>query len=445
MRSLHPNHVWQFDVSLCVLYYLKNQQGLRVMEQDEFYKNKPFNLERIKNERVLRYLVTDHFSGAFHLAYYVAPGENVETLTKFLLEAFTKRGREELLHGVPQILIWDAGSANQAHQTKHLLDKLGVKHHAHVPGCPWAKGQVESTHNVIERKFESRLSFCRVDTIEALNEMATTWSVSFQSTQVHSRHRQTRYGLWQTIRPQQLRVIADMAMLRAALQQTKPAVRKVKPQQLKIAFAPKGYKTMEYSLAHIPGICAGDEVQVTINPYRSPAVDITTWDDQGEPHMFSAEPIETDTAGFALDAPVFGQGYQSMPKTRAARHAEEADRRAYGTAERSELKKVRKSQPAFGGDIDPLADVRALSLPAHVQRPGTQLEIDAAAIPQAVRLPVTVALRRIRDALRLPPVQMRALNQFVRKHYTEGLDDIEIEQLIDQLEAGDVYLAETAT
>jgi hypothetical protein len=40
---------------------------------------------------------------------------------------------------------------------------------------------------------------------------------------------------------------------------------------------------------------------------------------------------------------------------------------------------------------------------------------------------------------------MRALNQFVRKHYTEGLDDIEIEQLIDQLEAGDVYLAETAT
>ncbi|MGY8872762.1 MAG: integrase, partial [Pseudomonadales bacterium] len=31
VRSLHPNHVWQFDVSVCVLYYLKCSVGLQVM------------------------------------------------------------------------------------------------------------------------------------------------------------------------------------------------------------------------------------------------------------------------------------------------------------------------------------------------------------------------------------------------------------------------------
>ena len=39
LRSLHPNHVWQFDVSICVLYYLKDKAGLQVMPKDEFYKN----------------------------------------------------------------------------------------------------------------------------------------------------------------------------------------------------------------------------------------------------------------------------------------------------------------------------------------------------------------------------------------------------------------------
>ncbi|MFO6204436.1 integrase, partial [Pseudomonas aeruginosa] len=52
LRSRHPNHVWQIDASLCVLYYLKpgadeHGNGLRVMEHDQFYKNKPKNVARI--------------------------------------------------------------------------------------------------------------------------------------------------------------------------------------------------------------------------------------------------------------------------------------------------------------------------------------------------------------------------------------------------------------
>lgn len=44
LRSLHPNHVWQIDASLCVLYYLRagtvKGNGLQVLDADKFYKNK---------------------------------------------------------------------------------------------------------------------------------------------------------------------------------------------------------------------------------------------------------------------------------------------------------------------------------------------------------------------------------------------------------------------
>ncbi|HCP0994756.1 TPA: integrase, partial [Escherichia coli] len=40
VASLHPNHVWQIDASLCTLYYLSNgHKGLQVMDSAKFYKN----------------------------------------------------------------------------------------------------------------------------------------------------------------------------------------------------------------------------------------------------------------------------------------------------------------------------------------------------------------------------------------------------------------------
>lgn len=39
MASLHPNHVWEIDASLCTLYYLSNgHKGLQVMDSAKFYK-----------------------------------------------------------------------------------------------------------------------------------------------------------------------------------------------------------------------------------------------------------------------------------------------------------------------------------------------------------------------------------------------------------------------
>lgn len=57
LASRHPNHVWQIDASLCVLYYMakdtgRKESGLQVMAHDVFYKNKPGNLKRIENDTV---------------------------------------------------------------------------------------------------------------------------------------------------------------------------------------------------------------------------------------------------------------------------------------------------------------------------------------------------------------------------------------------------------
>ncbi|MGY8829653.1 MAG: integrase, partial [Pseudomonadales bacterium] len=74
LASTHPNHVWQIDASICVLYYLKpgadsKANGLRVMDAAEFYKNKPKNLLRVAMDRVWSYEITDHASGSLYLEY----------------------------------------------------------------------------------------------------------------------------------------------------------------------------------------------------------------------------------------------------------------------------------------------------------------------------------------------------------------------------------------
>ena len=79
-RSLHPNHVWQIDASVCVVFYLNHKAGLHVMDEREFYKNKPANLKKIEKDRVIRYVLTDHTSGSIYHEYFWR-SENVENLT----------------------------------------------------------------------------------------------------------------------------------------------------------------------------------------------------------------------------------------------------------------------------------------------------------------------------------------------------------------------------
>ncbi|OQD07296.1 integrase, partial [Burkholderia cenocepacia] len=163
LASLHPNHVWQIDASLCVLYYLKpvadaRANGLRVMDHAEFYKNKPKNLARIAADRVWSYEISDHASDWIYTEY-VMGAESGENLCSTLINAMQERAGADLLHGVPRILMLDAGSANTASMTRNLCRSLGIELIVHKVGNARATGQVENARNLIERKFEPGLKF----------------------------------------------------------------------------------------------------------------------------------------------------------------------------------------------------------------------------------------------------------------------------------------------
>lgn len=434
MRSLYPNHAWQFDVSICVLYYLKSGKGLQVMPESEFYKNKPNNLERIRKERVLRYLATDHYSGAFFLRYYVAPGENTETITQFLFESFCERKTGELMYGVPKILIWDAGSANIAHQTRHMLGCLDVKHIAHTPGRPWAKGQVESTHNIVERNFESLLAFKTIDSIEMLNEYAIKWSISFQSIRKHSRHKATRYGVWQTVRAENLRIIPDIELVKSLMQQTKPEVRKVRSHELSISYAPKGYGSLDYSLSDIKHISGGDEVTVYVNPFSPPAIRVVSKDEHGNKHTHEVAPIKRDAVGFNESSPVVGEEHKSVRDAHSDTYRKQLDTKAWGTDNPRQIKKIRKGKvPAFNGAIDPMAHIEQQATPAFMQRKGKEMIIGGEVLTTQ-KTTFIGTLKRVKSLINPSKIEFNGLKALLKQRYPEGASELEISAFIKNWE-----------
>ncbi len=166
VASLHPNHVWQIDASLCTLYYLSNgHKGLQVMDSAKFYKNKPANLARIASDRVWSYEITDHASGWIYVEY-VTGAVSGENLCSVLINAMQERGGADVLHGVPKILYLDPGSANTAGMTKNMCRSLGIDLIAHKPHNARATGQVEKARDIIERKLEPGLKFRPVHSLE---------------------------------------------------------------------------------------------------------------------------------------------------------------------------------------------------------------------------------------------------------------------------------------
>ncbi|MCF4623547.1 DDE-type integrase/transposase/recombinase, partial [Acinetobacter baumannii] len=172
-KSLHPNHVWQVDASVCVLFYLP-KGGMQVMDEKKFYKNKPANVKKIENDRVIRYVMTDHYSGSIYVEY-VYGSESSENLIEIFLNAIQKRSAQEPMHGVPNILYTDKGCANTSGLFRNLLERLDVTFIPHATGNSQAKGQVENAQNIVETQFEGRLRFMQINNIQELNAQATAW------------------------------------------------------------------------------------------------------------------------------------------------------------------------------------------------------------------------------------------------------------------------------
>lgn len=123
-QSLHPNHVWQIDASVCVLFYLDNGCS-GVIEHDEFYKNKPENIEKKFKSMVIRYVVTDHYSGAVYFRYYLG-AESGEMLCSFFIEAIQNRAHEkDPFHGVPFLVVVDPAAPTRASASRPCAGNSG--------------------------------------------------------------------------------------------------------------------------------------------------------------------------------------------------------------------------------------------------------------------------------------------------------------------------------
>ncbi|MDD2815434.1 MAG: hypothetical protein PHP00_06800 [Thiotrichaceae bacterium] len=366
MRTEHPNQVWQIDASTCVIYYLKNG-AMQVMDERKFNSKKPQNLAKISDSRVTRYIVTDHYSGAFFLTY-VNGTESSSNFFNVFMDSMIQRDNKPFF-GVPFCLYFDAASAHQANTSKSLLEWLGVDYRHHLPGNAQATGSVEGLQNIVERNFESVLYMRPVQSLAQLNAAARAFQVAFQSDKnlnMHSRHGHTRYAMWSTIAPQQLRICPPLEKCQQVLR-SKPEQRVVTP-KLSI-----GYEGNQYSVRDIAAVRIGEYVTVATNPYRDDCVIVTLAGRDGLETHHECPLIKLDIAGFEIGAPVLFKEHKSAPDTSAEKVKKVMRKAAYGTESIIEADKRRlQKAPAFT-DINPFADIEQANIPDHLPRRGVAL------------------------------------------------------------------------
>lgn len=369
LRSLHPNHVWQIDASMCVLYYLHaktdKEAGLQVMEHKQFYKNKPANLKRIESDRVWSYEWTDHYSGAIGV-HYVLGAESAANLIESFLFAISKR-EDDPFHGVPRILMMDMGSANTSGNFGNLAHRLGVDPIPHAPGNARATGQVEKARDLIEKGFESALRLCPVGSLQELNAQAQRWARWFNATRLHSRHGRTRYDLWMTITADQLRIAPPLEHCRA-LVNDQPEARKVSD-KLRVS-----YRGREFDVSSVPGVMVGEQLQLALNPWQVDGAVVVLRDANGHETLHTVPVVDKDDAGFALTANVIGEDWKQAPRTVLEDNREQVQRIAMdaATTNEAEAKAKAKAVP-FGGRIDPFKVIEQAPERTWLPRQGAEV------------------------------------------------------------------------
>lgn len=424
LKSLHPNHAWQIDASLCVLYYLKARHdrecGLQVMGYKQFYKNKPANLKSIENDRVWSYEITDHYSGAIFV-HYVNGAESGINLAESFIRSICPRPRDPL-HGVPYYLMMDPGSANTAGTTMNLLRRLQVKPLVHAPGNARTTGQVEVARNIIERSFESGLRFSPVHDIEQLNERAQQWAIWYNATKVHTRHGKTRTDQWLTIAPEQLRIAPDIDTCRMLL--THEPESRVVDDWLRVSFAGQ-----RWDVSAVPRVMIGEKLQVTYNPYRRDTVFVVDRDEEGDEILYAAPLVERDVGGFADTANTIGEDYRRPAATEADANRREVERTIYDVATDAEVEAAKKAKTLpFGGRVDPMKRVTDADLPAVLPRRGTALDVTTrtAAAPERTLTLFETAAELARRGIAMDAEKNRLVAQwFVDGVPESALDDLQ--------------------
>lgn len=318
MRSKYGNHVHQFDISICTQYYF-GDRGIRDSNVIEMYKIENMKAEVARKNKILRYVITDHYSNAFYVRYYYSPGENTADVIDFLWRSWSLKDADNYpFCGTPEILYMDQGPANKAGVVKQLLRNLGIDYRYHDPGNARATGSVEGMQGFWERNFESRLATEPAKDIDDLNHKAGLACIGINGNAGYRvrRHGQTRSRFWFEHHQTPLRLVPEWEIF-SQFAMTEPEKRIVKANGV-VLYSTKYGQYSEFRLIGrdgiVPADLKGETVHVQYSPYEYPMLEVIWKLGTAEEKRFRAEPVEKDVAGFALSSPVFGQADTEMVK-----------------------------------------------------------------------------------------------------------------------------------
>lgn len=417
MRSLHPNYCHLADVSVCIQYYLKDGK-LGVMDERDYYKNKPDAFSKVK-QKLLRYVLTDHFSGLFVWRYYVAEGESRENLWDFLKWCWAAKTDSRLpFRGVPFYMLMDANSAQKSHALQNFFKGLGVVIPKGKPYNPRRQGGVETVHNIIENRFETRLRLCPAHSVEELNTWAIDYAINFHATKVHSRHGLTRLASWLLIEPEQLRLLPDEEVLNIIY--SEPAV------ECTVRNYRFSYRGSEFNVKHLPGVHHNAKLQVCVNPYRWKEERVVTvlWQDDAY-EVTAIGKLDALQGGFSVESAIIGQEYRARPETRTQQANKEISRMAYGDREPKKGDVPFEGTLVFGHQADKVGNLAVLP------KIGTPIPVARSVEP--VRIPFMKFLMRIRDVIGpIPP----GLRQQLSEEFGDSIDIKLAEEVIRAFEEG---------
>lgn len=369
LKTEHPNHLWQVDASVCVVFYLPDG-GAALVETDEavHYKNKPGNLKAIERFRVIRYVLTDHTSGVVRWRYY-PHSETGEHTVRFLAWCMARpRPHTDPFHGAPRALMSDPG-ATSARLVKRFCRRLDIHLQVNKPKNPRAKGQVENAQNLVERVFEGRLKFVRdkVTSIDVLNAMAEQFQIHFNATEVHTRHKETRFASWCRITHEQLRIAPSEAVL-LALATEEPESRRVSG-ELTVSF-----RGRTWNVRDVPGAEAGARLMVHWHPFVAGGAMAVIEDADGRELHVELPEVTRDAFGFPSTAVPFGE-FRGLADDRIERNRKIVARVSAGETgiEAAEKKRAASDYVPFNGKVNSFKIVEEAELPAWMPKRGTPL------------------------------------------------------------------------
>jgi hypothetical protein len=391
MRSMHPNYCHLADVSVCIQYYLKNGK-LGIMDERDFYKNKPDSFAKIK-QKLLRYVLADHFSGLFVWKYYVAEGESRENLWDFLKWAWAPKTDNRLpFQGVPPFMLMDANSAQKSHALQNFFKGLGVVIPKGMPYNPRRQGGVETVHNIIENRFETKLRICPAYSVEELNAWALDYAIMFHATKTHSRHKMTRLSSWMLIKPEQLRLLPPDEILNMIYAEPE--------KECTVRNYRFPFRGEEYNVKHLPGMHHNE--------------------------------LAAHQGAFSEGAAIIGQTYKAQPATETQKGIEEINRMAYGEREHKKGDIPFEGTLVFGHQAAKVGNL------ATLPKRGTAIEVARPSGP--VTMPFMELLKRLRAAnVKITP----ELNRQLRTEFGETIDAVELERVVNAIVTGNDWHEQT--